>query len=148
MSHTPGLLARVCMVSNAFTPYTENPEKSFSSSPKGYPRHFLLSAGNENAKMGKQEFKLWKLLWKKVTCSSMEDFHWHLDASNYNHLWNPIGSWTSADVTGYHLPSFTLPHSSSLPWLCSPTRLLKPPKISSPFFPWKTKVYLKNLKIL
>ena len=34
MSHTPGLLARVYMVSNAFTPYTENPERSFSSSPK------------------------------------------------------------------------------------------------------------------
>lgn len=34
MSHTPGLPARVCTVSNAFTPYTENPETSLSSSPK------------------------------------------------------------------------------------------------------------------
>ena len=23
----------------------------------------------------------------------MEDFHWHLDPSNYNHLWNHIGSY-------------------------------------------------------
>lgn len=44
-----------------------------------------------------------------------------------------------AGVTGYHLPSFTLPHSSSLPWLCSPTRLLKPPKISSPFLSMEDK---------
>ena len=72
----------------------------------------------------------------------MEDFHWHLDTSNYNHLWNPIGS-CQTDIQQMSLDTAS-PASLCLtlhPFHGYVAQLgcSNPPKISSPFLSMEDK---------
>ena len=70
MSLTPGPLARACRLPNPLTPYTKAQKNLFRLPQMGHPQafkeaHFLLSADNEKAKVGKHNLNFDRFFGRK-----------------------------------------------------------------------------------